>query len=765
MASDSADTGQYPVYLGVWTNWSRGQVLGLTLTLRRQEANLLVAFTAFFIAFIATRFWRVLCFAFHRLYATAASQNAIYHQRQAILRNSSTPEDGVKQLVQLIWTNRDRSDRFAPLLMAIIALFCIISFTAAGGLSSQISTAIGTEVLIRSLHCGILDRTIPGASDGSINDFFTLVPNKAELIDNAANYAQQFYATGTSGNLDCGQFVIKNLTRQIDYNAECPFEGKMCRSTSDNLRIDSGYISSREHLGINSPDKFFVRNLLHCAPITTAGYTSQRNDSIGNITLYHYGSIMTSSGWQDYVFASNSIESQYAFNFSPDYLVFGSSYGVSSTIYVRRNNTLQLEFAPISSVSRNDADVTIVFLSGEGVVHSAPSLDEWYRVSPTPVNVSETAGERFDKAPIYLPLEPASPLGCVDQYQFCYGDIQHCGLLSSFSDAVLSVEHLFNTTSAYDNSTKIRADSLDYFLSGFLGYQSTYIGEVIQQLGSASLNSKNSLTASFQGPLPSNQWQLDVIGWWDITKASVQAAYLRMVYFNPPDPNLLRYRVNFTSEGRAKLCSNQKIRSTAYTSFSVFGLLFTFIVGLLIALISYLLEPVSRILHQKRGFRTFAHLEWSANATLQLQRLAHEQLGFGTWSKGTEDIPVTEAGNLLGCLDISQPDYPVIYPPDKDCTPPTENQFGNEILEAVTSTTEVSDWPDSSAVSSYSNNSSSHIPEHAPQLPFIPATLSFTVEPYLRADEEEPQVRMGAEESPRVAQQFHGQATGGTYPR
>ncbi|KAI1350941.1 hypothetical protein F5Y01DRAFT_315224 [Xylaria sp. FL0043] len=206
MVSDSADTGQYPVYLGVWTNWSRGQVLGLTLTLRRQEANLLVAFTAFFIAFIATRFWRVLCFAFHRLYATATSQNAIYHQRQAILRNSSTPEGGVKQLVQLIWTNRDRSDRFAPLLMAVIALFFIISLLygslrADGGLSSQISTAIGTEVLILSLHCGILDRSIPGTSDGSINDFFALVPSKAELIDNAAIYAQQCYSTRTSGNL------------------------------------------------------------------------------------------------------------------------------------------------------------------------------------------------------------------------------------------------------------------------------------------------------------------------------------------------------------------------------------------------------------------------------------------------------------------------------------------------------------------------------------------------------------------------------------
>jgi hypothetical protein len=54
-ASSVDNNDQYPVRLGTWVNWSRGQIMGATLTLRRQDADLLIAFTAFFVAFVANR--------------------------------------------------------------------------------------------------------------------------------------------------------------------------------------------------------------------------------------------------------------------------------------------------------------------------------------------------------------------------------------------------------------------------------------------------------------------------------------------------------------------------------------------------------------------------------------------------------------------------------------------------------------------------------------------------------------------------------------
>lgn len=111
-------------------------------------------------------------------------------------------------------------------------------------------------------------------------------------------------------------------------------------------------------------------------------------------------------------------------------------------------------------------------------------------------------------------------------------------------------------------------------------------------------------------------------------------------------------------------CPSQKIRSSDYASLSVFGLCFTLIVGLLITIASYLLEPVSGFFHKNRkGYNHYAHLEWTSNATLQLQRLAHEGIGRGAWSKCDGSIPVTEADELLGCLDITNLEHPILVGP------------------------------------------------------------------------------------------------------
>ncbi|KAI0540025.1 hypothetical protein GGR58DRAFT_512040 [Xylaria digitata] len=615
MTGSSSEVDHYPVYLGIWTNWSRGHVLGVTLTLRRQEANLLIAFTAFFIAFISTRFWRILCFAFHRQYATTTTQKVVYHQRQAILRNSTTPEGGIQQLMRLVWANRHRSDRFAPLLLIIVAAVCISAFAVAGGLSSQISTAVGTEVLIDSLNCGFIDRNKIQDPDGQgsyTQQFFALVPNRADTIDNAANYAQQCYLNDTAGTLDCGRFVTKKLESFIDNKATCPFQDKMCRSNSTNIRIDSGYINSHEHLGHNYPveDRVLFRNVIHCAPITTTGFTKDKKVS-----------------------------------------------PLSS-------------FNPIGPIFREDGDFVLIFLAGEGVIHVAPSEDEWYQVSPTQSDIFTSTGtSEVDTATIYLLLNPASPLGCVDQYQFCLRDTQHCGPLASLRDALSGAAHFFNTT--FDNfiadaANTTSAGQFNFVMSAFRDNQYASLYEIVTQLGSESLASKNSLSSSVQGPLPSNQWQLDVTYWSGIVKASIQAAFLDMVYFNPPDASQLQFRSGFTAPNSKSLCNNQKIRSTAYASFSVFGLLFTFVVGSLIVITSYLLEPISKLLHKKWGFKTHAHLEWTTNATLQLQRLAHEELGFGTWSEGTGEIPATEPDDLLGCLDISNIKHPSTTSVDHD---------------------------------------------------------------------------------------------------
>ena len=56
----------YPIYLGVWTNWSLGgRIKGSTITLDHHNGALLTAFLAVFIAFAGSRLWRIVCFVIH----------------------------------------------------------------------------------------------------------------------------------------------------------------------------------------------------------------------------------------------------------------------------------------------------------------------------------------------------------------------------------------------------------------------------------------------------------------------------------------------------------------------------------------------------------------------------------------------------------------------------------------------------------------------------------------------------------------------------
>lgn len=51
------------------------------------------------------------------------------------------------------------------------------------------------------------------------------------------------------------------------------------------------------------------------------------------------------------------------------------------------------------------------------------------------------------------------------------------------------------------------------------------------------------------------------------------------------------------------------------------------------------------------------------NQTFQLQRLAHEELGYGTWTHAADSIPTTRRGEKHTLIDTSDPDHPILVAP------------------------------------------------------------------------------------------------------
>lgn len=224
-----------------------------------------------------------------------------------VLRNSSSAAAGCWTVYQLAWTwRRDAKGVLARTLPALIfsaVSFC--AFTVAGGFSSSISSGVGNEVLLDGTHCGAV---YTGAL--SIDDASTLQSYIARTINNAANYAQQCYSVNATGIFDCTTFIRDHIGATIDNQAACPFHDAICRSNDSNIRLDSGYIDSREDLGLNMPDdqRIFFRQVLHCAPLNTEGLARNTSTSSDNYTQYWYGPSIDN---KEYTFEVEDLDAQY----------------------------------------------------------------------------------------------------------------------------------------------------------------------------------------------------------------------------------------------------------------------------------------------------------------------------------------------------------------------------------------------------------------------------------------------------------------------
>lgn len=312
---EAAASVQYAVHLGTWTNWSRGRIMGATLTVSRTDGNYLLSFTAFFISLVSARFWRIICFLLHNRLSTPEPRDALHHQRQAILRNSNSAASDLWRLLQLIWAWRGVAGRLLARTLPLIAtaVFSAAAFTVAGGFSSQISTGIGNEVLLAGSNCGITYTQGFSSAPATLSVF---VANQAL---NADNYAQQCYSAYTSHTFDCTSFIKPRLSSSVDFNAPCPFANQgICRSNNSNIRLDTGYIDSSEHLGINAPanDRILFRSILECAPLVTENYSENVTLPTGNYTRYYYGPKIKAA--QNFTYQAPTATSQYRYNKSFD---------------------------------------------------------------------------------------------------------------------------------------------------------------------------------------------------------------------------------------------------------------------------------------------------------------------------------------------------------------------------------------------------------------------------------------------------------------
>jgi hypothetical protein len=185
-------SNSYTMHLGFRTNWSYGAVKGGTITLTTRNGGFLIAFLAIYVGMVGKTFWRLGCFALHRYLSTTAPRDGLYHQRQAILRNSDTAQDGAWRLLMsmLAWRKRARRPvlRLLPIILA--AFLLAATFGVASIFSSNVTADTVNEVLLTGDRCGVLSRVKPN-NVLTVYALFKLY--YAQLISKLLNYGSRCY--------------------------------------------------------------------------------------------------------------------------------------------------------------------------------------------------------------------------------------------------------------------------------------------------------------------------------------------------------------------------------------------------------------------------------------------------------------------------------------------------------------------------------------------------------------------------------------------
>jgi hypothetical protein len=223
-------------------------------------------------------------------------------------------------------------------------------------------------------------------------------------------------------------------------------------------------------------------------------------------------------------------------------------------------------FEPIPELARSDGDLTLIFLSANAVGFIQPTKDPWYAVSNVSINevsyVSSHNQSEHEPSGLYYTTEPASPLACVEQYQWCNPSLpeeSRCtNLLSGLDAASDGLRHLFNG-SQHD------MDRYKWYYYPLHVAANTLI-MAMQNLGAQSMSSRSGLFQGLQGPLPDNQWQRDVSHWFSILLASIQNGMVITAMGPPPGQSLERWKEGPRNLGEENTCKNQVSHFLAHQS-------------------------------------------------------------------------------------------------------------------------------------------------------------------------------------------------------
>ena len=159
--------------------------------------------------------------------------------------------------------------------------FIVLGGTAVAAFFSSQLLSPTDHVLVASDTCGwladgqfIVDNIYPDDETTQRSD--SLWVSGVQTAEKSMEYAKGCYEGGSIEYTSlCNAFIAPRISSTVDKAAPCPFNEKgVCSEPA--VRLDSGFVDSGSHLGINSPPdhKVQLRKISTCAPLDFQRYAS-----------------------------------------------------------------------------------------------------------------------------------------------------------------------------------------------------------------------------------------------------------------------------------------------------------------------------------------------------------------------------------------------------------------------------------------------------------------------------------------------------------
>lgn len=607
-ASDAAAN----IFEGVWTDWSKGSTLGLTWTLPPTQAILLTNALAVFVTLSGIQFWAIIRYTLYQLSASTPPEMLTphLHKRRVILRNATSDLATARLMLNLAWSSRRSSGRrsLSSYSIGLLAIIYALLFMTAGIFSNKAisagSTQAGSRVLSRSKSCGVWNQTYYDIAEyqnySTEEEFGLLVQYKAKKaydIELSFEYAQECYLSQSHTHYMspvCNTFKTPKLDWKT-HEGLCPFQSQICHNKSEVAVLDTGYVDSHDHLGINAnpKDRLKYRRITTCAVLNDAYYVTGWNGEVVNSSSpkpsletakANYGPSINKG--TDYTYSISNFASFYD-NFTAQ-VTNPYQLDVEQAWSPAEPQWSTSDFEPIPELAQTSADLTLLFLSFTGMYMKQVD-DPWFSAQNKKLFNSGFSffEERYERG------RAISTLGCTEKHKFCTNNNTCTEFLGL--DQVQNVNSFNAALTPHQNATfdrMIRAVAY----SGLWHVIENLSLTTTPMLASNSIYSGNSGTVLSES-LPDDQWKIELDYWHSIAMAQLQRTVVQWATGQiAAEPQYVRYLLPPTEEQDKWFCKNLIISSIVYQSFSIVAIILILGFGTLVIVASLTVESLAALI-------------------------------------------------------------------------------------------------------------------------------------------------------------------------